>query len=185
MERGSKGIQRRVNMHYDFSQVQDTQSFVSIPEGTYDCRIAEVREGLARDGSVRWSFRLEVLRGEYAGRTAGWDALTWSERGIARVKRTLACLGLDVRGEIDVEPADLVGLAARVAFECEEREDPQTGRHVMRLRVPYAGYATLAEPLQHESVSDAAESEARRSHPGKGVEHDYDDPLDVDGARPA
>ena len=74
-------------MHYDFSQVEDTQSFVSIPEGAYECRIAEVREGLSRDGSVRWSFRLEVLRGEYAGRTAGWDALTWSERGISRVKR--------------------------------------------------------------------------------------------------
>ena len=58
-------------MRFDFSQVQDVESFVSIPEGSYPCRVAEVREGLARDGSVRWSLRLEVLDGEYAGRTAG------------------------------------------------------------------------------------------------------------------
>jgi len=146
-------------MHYDFSQVEDTQSFVSIPEGTYECRIAEVREGLSRDGSVRWSFRLEVLRGEYAGRTAGWDALTWSERGIARVKRTLACFGLDVSGEIDLESSDLVGLGARASFEFEEREDPQTGRRVVRLRVPYAGYAPLnAAPGDQPSDRGALDS---------------------------
>jgi hypothetical protein len=131
-------------MHYDFSQVQDTESYISIPEGVYDCKIAEVREGLARDGSVRWSFRLEVIGGEYAGRTAGWDALTWSERGIQRVKRVLSVLGLDVRGEIDLQTSDLIGLTARASFEPEEREDPLTGRRQLRLRVPYAGYVPLA-----------------------------------------
>jgi uncharacterized protein DUF669 len=130
-------------MHYDFSQVQDFESYISIPEGTYDCRIAEVREGLARDGSVRWSYRLEVLGGEFAGRTAGWDSLTWSERGIQRVKRVLQVLGLDVRGEIDLQPSDLIGLQVRATFEPEEREDPLTGRRQLRLRVPYAGYAPL------------------------------------------
>lgn len=176
-------------MHYDFSQVQDTQSFISIPEGSYDCRIAEVREGLARDGSVRWSFRLEVLRGEYAGRTAGWDALTWSERGIPRVKRTLAVLGLDVRGEIDIEPNELVGLGARVSFESEEREDALTGNRIARLRVPYSGYASL-EDLD-SSVRDNGRDNGRdegRERPAaasKTDEREYDDPLDVDGARPA
>ena len=171
-------------MHYDFSQVQDTQSFISIPEGAYDCRIAEVREGLARDGSVRWSFRLEVLRGEYAGRTAGWDALTWSERGIPRVKRTLAVLGLDVRGEIDIEPNELIGLGARVSFESEEREDALTGNRVARLRVPYAGYASLEAhdlSLRSNGRGDGGEHPAGAS---KSAERDYDDPLDVDGQRP-
>src|SRR5687768_1687957 len=169
-------------MHYDFSQVQDTQSFVSIPEGVHDCRIAEVREGLARDGSVRWSFRLEVLRGAHAGRTAGWDALTWSERGISRVKRTLGVFGLDVRGEIDIEPADLVGLAARVSFESEEREDPLTGRRVVRLRVPYAGYARLEDQdLASRELGPAEPAEASTVG-AQGVEHEFDDPLDVDGS---
>ena len=32
-------------MRYNFAEVEDIQSFVSIPAGVYDCRIAEVREG--------------------------------------------------------------------------------------------------------------------------------------------
>lgn len=172
-------------MHYDFSQVQDTQSFISIPEGTYDCRIAEVREGLARDGSVRWSLRLEVLRGEYAGRTAGWDALTWSERGIPRVKRTLGAFGMDVSGEIDLEPGDLVGLGARISFEAEEREDPATGRRILRLRVPYAGYSVI-DSAQREEAQNGVGHASRRSHAGSaGEANEFDDPLDVDAAPPA
>ena len=130
-------------MNYDFSQVEDIESFVSIPEGPYYCRVAEVRAGAARDGSVRWNLRLEVSRGEYAGRTAGWDSLTWSERGIRRVKRVLGALGLDVRGALEVEPADLVDREAHVLFEPEEREDPLTGRRSVRLRVPYVGFSAI------------------------------------------
>lgn len=128
-------------MQFDFSQVEDSESYVSVPEGTYLCRIAEVREGLSRDGSVRWSYRLEVAEGEYAGRTAAWDALTWSDRGIHRVKRVLTALGIDTRGTVELEAADLIGLRAYASLEPEEREDPVTGRRQARLRVPYAGYA--------------------------------------------
>ena len=108
--------------------------------------MAEVREGLARDGSVRWSLRLEVAEGEYAGRTAGWDGLTWSERGILRVRRALDALGLDTSGVLEVEPGDLVGLRVVAVFMHEEREDPLTGRRVMRMRVPYSGYARVEDP---------------------------------------
>ena len=172
-------------MHYDFSQVQDTQSFVSIPEGAYDCRIAEVREGLARDGSVRWSFRLEVLRGEYAGRTGGWDALTWSERGISRVKRTLEIFGMDVSGEVDLEPNDLIGLAAHVTFEAEEREDSMTGKRTLRLRVPYAGYARLENFDSAVRERSLKEPSVRHSALENGREAEFDDPLEVDGTPPA
>jgi len=130
-------------MNYDFSQVDDIESFVSIPEGPYYCRVAEVREGTSRDGDVRWNLRLEVSRGEYAGRTAGWDSLTWSERGLRRVKRVLGALGFDVRGSLAVEAADLVDREAHVLFEPEEREDPLTGRRSVRLRVPYAGFSAI------------------------------------------
>jgi hypothetical protein len=144
-------------MRFDFSRVEDVESYVSVPEGTYRCRIAEVREGRARDGSPRWSLRLEVAAGDYAGRTAAWDALTWSERGVYRVKRVLEALALDVSGELEVVPADLVGLEARVQVLIEEREDPLSGRRQLRLRVPYDGFAPLEEGV--------AES-ARPSAPG-------------------
>jgi hypothetical protein len=148
------------DMLYDFSSVDDVQSFASIPAGSYPCRIAEVREGLTRDGSVRWAIRLEVAEGEYAGRTAGWDGLTWSERGIVRVKRVLELLGFDVRGEVEVTTADLEGRMIRARFEHEDWEDPSTGRRTERLSVPYAGYAPFdgvevsGDEVLRESPSD-------------------------------
>ena len=143
-------------MRFDFSQVEDVESFVSIPEGTYVCRVAEVREGLARDGSVRWSLRLEVLEGEYAGRTAGWDGLTWSERGVLRVQRVLQALGIEARGEVDLEPDELLGRRVHAEFIAEEREDPVTGRRTIRLRVPYAGYTCYDGDVETAADVDEA-----------------------------
>jgi hypothetical protein len=167
-------------MHFDFRSVDDLESFVSVPQGVHACRIAEVREGRARDGSIRWSFRLEVLDGEYAGRTAAWDSLTWSERGVHRVKKVLEALGLDVRGELDVDAQDLVGLRARVQVEPEEREDPLSGRRQVRMRVPYVGYA----PVEGAAAErNGAEPEPRvdgwstRGQPARDGAGDTDEEL--------
>lgn len=127
-------------MRYDFSLVEDDDNLVTIPEGVYLCRVAEVRDGRARDGSVQWGMRLEVAEGEYAGRTAAWDRLTWSDRGVRRVKRVLAALGFDVEGPLEIAPEDLVGRVARVACQLEEWEDSITGSRVVRMRVPYRGF---------------------------------------------
>lgn len=144
-------------MRFDFSSVDDVESYVSVPAGPHRVRVAEVREGVSREGATRWTFRLEVIDGDYAGRTAAWDSLTWSERGVYRVKKVLEALGLDVRGELEVEPNDLVGLRALVTVTPEEREDPVTGRRQVRMRVPYLGYA----PLGHDR--DDGPASRRRS----------------------
>jgi len=138
-------------MRFDFTSVDDVESYINVPEGLHNCRVAEVRDGRARDGSVRWSFRLEVIDGEWVGRTAAWDSLTWSERGIYRVKKVLAALGLDVKGVVEIEPNDLVNMRARVRVEPEEREDPQTGRRQVRMRVPYLGYESYEEPADRDA----------------------------------
>lgn len=132
-------------MQYDFSTVEDVQSFVSVPEGVYRCRIAEVRERTTREGAPHWGFRLEVAEGDYAGRTAAWDGLSWSERGLPRVKQVLERLGFDVSGLVDVTPDDLIDLEVRAELIVEEREDPLSGRRVMRMRVPYMGYEAVEE----------------------------------------
>lgn len=133
-------------MQIDFSRVEDLESYASIPEGTYLCRIAEVREGLTRDGNPRWALRLEVADGDYAGKTAAWDGLTWSERGLPRVKQVLAKLGFDVTGPLELHPDDLKGLHVRAQMLPEEREDPLSGRRIVRLRVPYMGYEAAEDP---------------------------------------
>ena len=129
-------------MHYDFSSVDDDRDeFVLVPEGVYSVRIAEARESRGRDGSEHWGLRLEVIDGDWAGKTASWDWLVWSERGVPRIKRVLRALGLAVDGELSIVPSDLLELRARVQVGVEEREDPHTGRRAVRNRIPYDGYA--------------------------------------------
>mgnify|MGYP001203309291 FL=1 len=132
-------------MRYDFSEVEDLESFVSVPEGEHLCRVAEVREGATRDGSTRWSMRLEVVEGEYIGRTAGWDSLTWSERAAHRVKHVLSAFGFDTGGALELTPQELLGCEAHVVFREEEWEDPQSGRRQVRLSVPFLGYRSSEE----------------------------------------
>jgi len=129
-----------VPIHVDFSQVEDVDSYVSIPEGRYLCRVGEVREGETRTGDLRWALRLEVAEGELAGRTAAWDGLVWSAKGLGRVKHVLDALGFDVSGALDLESAQLLGCLAFVEFFVEEWTDPSTHRRTERLAVPFLGY---------------------------------------------
>jgi hypothetical protein len=135
-------------MKYDFSEVEDVDVFVSIPEGEYLCRVAEVREGTARDESLRWSLRLEVVGGELSGRTAGWDSMTWSSRGVHRVKHVLGALGFEMEGTVDVDSEELLGRQAHVTFREEEWENPETGRRQVRLCVPFIGYRSEEEAAE-------------------------------------
>ncbi|QDU83514.1 hypothetical protein Pla163_06130 [Planctomycetes bacterium Pla163] len=127
-------------MEIDFSQVDETENYVSVPEGVYPCRIADVREGFTRDGDKRWSVRLEVTDGECAGRTAAWDGISWSERGLQRAKFVLSKLGFDTAGKLAVEARDLLGRTTWVKVLEEERVDPLTGTRSRRMRVPFLGY---------------------------------------------
>ncbi len=127
-------------MKFDFRGVDEVQSYVFVPADKYLCRVAEVRPGTARDGSVRWSYRLEVAEGAYFGRTAAWDSLTWSDRGVGRVKHVLQALGVDTHGVVEIEPLHLVGRRAWVQVQPEERENALTGMREVRNRVPYMGY---------------------------------------------
>lgn len=137
-------------MRIDFTNVEDVESYQSVPTGTYLCKLRDLREGLSRGGDPRWSFRLEVHEGEYAGRTAAWDSLTFSERGMARAKGVLQRLGYAVEGVLDLDLKELDGQMARVQVVPERREDPFSGKVIDRMRVPYMGY----EPLEaHEQTT--------------------------------
>lgn len=127
-------------MKVNFDEVGDVESFTSVPEGTYVCAIREVRESVTRDGSPRWWYRLEVVEGDHAGRTAAWDGVSFSDKGMSRVKFVLAALGFATDGEVEIDSQDLVSRTARVELVLEESVDSLSGRRVLRNRVPYLGY---------------------------------------------
>ncbi len=144
-------------MFKDFSCIGDQESYVSVPEGVYRCKVADVRPGSSRDGSERWSLRLEVCEGTHAGRTAAWDSITWSERGIYRVKQVLEALGFDASGELEVEIEELLGHHAHVEVQQEEWEDPVSGRRTTRMIVPYMGFSP-APAREHLAASESQEA---------------------------
>ena len=44
-------------MEIDFDSAESISDYVTIPTGTYLCRVAEVRPGTTRAGDERWSMR--------------------------------------------------------------------------------------------------------------------------------
>lgn len=124
----------------DFSKVEDFESYASVPTGQYACRIVDTRIRASLDGSPRWGLRLEIVEGEYTGRTAAWDWLTWSERGVVRVKHVLAALGFQVDGPLELEIHDLVGREARVHVVPEEYQ-AKDGSRTEANRVTFLGWA--------------------------------------------
>ena len=129
-------------MQIDFTHINDDKNYTSVPEGFYLVSIAEVRTGMARDGSQRWNLRLDVLEGEFAGRVACFDNLTWSERGLLRVKLVLGALGFDVSGTLNLEIEDLLHRQAKVEVV---RESYEAGDGTVQVRntIPFRGWRPL------------------------------------------
>jgi hypothetical protein len=129
-------------MELEFTNTEDITDFTSVPAGSYLCDISDVRPGTTRTGEERWSYRLVVREGEYAGRHAAYDALVFSERALPRVRRVFAALGLPTAGRVHVEPKDLEGKRAFVEVRPAEYKN-DLGEVIRRNEVPYAGYRAV------------------------------------------
>jgi len=126
-------------MEIDFDAKNTVSDFVSVPAGTYLCRISEIRIGTTRAGDERWSLRLVVAEGQHVGKQAAWDSLVFSTRGRSRARLVLQALGMPARGKVEITPEDLEGRSALVTVRPTEYES-QTGDVVRRNEVPYDGY---------------------------------------------
>ena len=131
-------------MRYNVGGQEDLADFVTVPAGTYLCKVAEVRTGMTRHGDERWAFRLVVAEGEYVGRFAAWDGLVFSERAKPRLRKILRAFGLPCEGEVDLEPDQLEDKCAFVQIEASEFQDPASGEVSRRNQVPYNGFLETA-----------------------------------------
>lgn len=160
-------------MEIDFDAKDRVSDFVTVPSGTYLCRIAEIRPGSTRAGDERWSLRLVVAQGQHVGKQAAWDSLVFSTRGRARARMVLQALGLPASGRVQIEPADLEGRSALVEIRPAEYQGPD-GAMVRRNEVPYDGYrAAVGAP--EPAARTAGEPPPRR----REERHDPVDPSDI------
>ncbi|MEC7726471.1 MAG: hypothetical protein VYD05_13205 [Planctomycetota bacterium] len=126
-------------MQIDFDADDSVSDFVTVPAGTYHCRVGEIRRGQTRAGDERWSIRLVIAKGQHVGKPAAWDSRGCSARGRARARLILPALGLRVAGKVELEPEALTNCEALVTVRPTEYESPQ-GQLVRRNEVPYDGY---------------------------------------------
>ncbi len=143
-------------MEIDFDAKDRVSNYVTVPAGTYLCRIAEIRAGTTRAGDERWSLRLVVAEGQHIGKQAAWDSLVWSTRGRARARMLLHALGLPSTGKVQIEPGDLEGRSALVEIRPAEYQGPD-GAMVRRNEVPYDGYRAM--PTNPEGSPGDAEGQ--------------------------
>ncbi len=149
-------------MEIDFDASDRVSDYVTIPAGTYLCRVAEVRPGSTRAGDERWSMRLVVAEGQHTGKQAAWDSLVFSSRGRARARAVLHALGLPASGKVKIEPADLEGRTALVEIRPAEYQSP-AGDIVRRNEVPYDGYrAVPVDDIGASPPSDGSPTSGRR-----------------------
>jgi len=148
-------------MEIDFDAKAHMSDFVTVPAGTYLCRITEVRQGTTRGGDQRWSLRLVVAEGQHIGKQAAWDSLVFSSRGQARVRMVFQALGLPTSGKVQVDPTDLENRTALVDVRPAEYQAP-SGATVRRNEVPYDGYRSAGvndatdddEPIERVNPED-------------------------------
>jgi hypothetical protein len=142
-------------MEIDFDSADRVSDYVTVPQGTYLCRVAEVRPGATRAGDERWSLRLVVAEGPHVGKQAAWDSLVFSTRGRARARIVLAALGLPAKGKVSLQPGELEGRQAFVQIRPSEYASPG-GDLVRRNEVPYEGYRAAEGQNRHAgSLSDS------------------------------
>lgn len=130
-------------MEIDFDAGSSPSDYVTVPPGTYRCKVAEVRFGTTRAGDERWSLRLVVVDGQHANKQAAWDSLVFSTRGRARARMVLQALGLPSTGKVQIEPGDLQDREALVDVRPAEYHSP-SGDVVRRNEVPYDGWRPVA-----------------------------------------
>jgi len=131
-------------MKIPFNKIDNIADYEPLPDGTYSCRVADVKEGVSSKGSPLWRLRLVVLAGDHVGR-AVFDQLVFSPAALRRVKLVCACLGLDVNQPMDLAPDMLVGRTCRVQVITEEYVD-QEGESRRANKVPFDGYQPTAAP---------------------------------------
>lgn len=134
-------------MELNFDNREEINDFVSIPEGSYLCRIVDVRERQTRNEDALWALRLIVAEGEFTGRHAAWDNLVFSSRGLNRVRNVFEALQLPANGKVQVEPNDLVDKQVFVAIRPASYQSPD-GTMVRRNEIPYDGYRKVDKTLQ-------------------------------------
>ena len=91
-------------MLINFKNVSDEETvFEVLPEGQYNVKVVSCEEKTSTKGNPYWAIKYETDNGDTI-----FDNLVFTEKTFNRVKKLFKTLGLDVEGEFDYEPSDII-----------------------------------------------------------------------------
>lgn len=133
----------------NFSKVDDAATLA--PTGQYICAVAGVKVDKTKDGDEMWRVRFKVIKGDQAGKVI-FDNLVFSVAAMPRLKLAAKALGIDTSAEVEINPADILGLMCSVRVEPSEYQDKR-GKTKQTVSVPFDGYGPLGAGDQEQAGS--------------------------------
>jgi len=114
-----------------------------IPIGEYKCKIVEVREKTSQKGEEYYSLRLEIIEGDYDGRSV-YDSLFFSPKALQRLKLICERLGINIEGDVEITPSLFLYKIVVVAIK-QDFYINKSGQTINKNIVAYDGYKGLIE----------------------------------------
>lgn len=122
----------------NFADVPEAGEYSPVPEGRYLCSVVDIDEDTTRDNDEMWSLKFRVEFGDHKGRHF-YDNMVFSQKAMSRVKLICSRMGIDVSGDVDLQPNMIIGREVLVDVEIEEYRD-KNNQVKERNTVPFAGY---------------------------------------------
>lgn len=133
----------------NWDDIPEPDDYSPLPDGKYHIKVSKIEEKTTKNGDEMWAMTLEVLKSEYAGRKL-FDNLTFSEKGIKRVKLVLSRLGVALLNGLMPKPITAFGKEAIVDVVTDDYTD-NNGNTKKKNTVLFAGYESV-----NSSVSNAS-----------------------------
>lgn len=106
-------------MLIDFTKVSDEEmTFELLNEGKHLLKVTKCEPKTSEKGNEFWAITYEDKDG-----TKIWDNLFFTEKTLNRVKKCFSNLGLDISGEFDYAPDDILGLYMNAEIKIEDYVD--------------------------------------------------------------
>lgn len=106
-------------MLIDFRKVDDSEtSYELLTEGKHLLKVTKCEPKTSNNGNEFWSITYEDKDGNRV-----FDSLFFTEKTLNRVKKCFSNLGLDIDGEFDYTPDDILGLYMNAEIKIEDYTD--------------------------------------------------------------
>lgn len=149
------------NRVIDFRKVPDANEFNAVPPGEYLAECVTCEEDVTSNQNLQWKLRFSVVGGDHHGQPI-FDSITFTERGLSRVKLVFSRLGgYDVSGDVDLDQVQLIGKRCYLTMEMKREKIEATGQEVDRIRVGFSGFRRIDDVTTAAAAAPQAAPQAQ------------------------